>query len=223
MSRLDDVLELCQRGVSAESVGLFADAAAAYRNAWDAAEEPFEQCVAAYHLARTQSSADKRLEWSQSALDFALACDPGSVRDLLPTVQVAAAAAARDSGQSDTAQRWYREAAELVRNSPAHDGSALRAAIADGLSATAPTHPITDKLREFGYKREYHALNTLLPAYVASVIDGRDDSIARAAATLAQESGIAPDQERSLATAIAPESMQNPPTGGPGVDVGLRI
>ncbi|GAC69349.1 hypothetical protein [Gordonia soli] len=204
MDRSDDVAALVADGVEAERVGLFADAESAYRAAWEAAEAAHERCIAAHHLARAQPDPDTRLGWDREALRWAADSDRELVADFLPTALVAAAASARAADDPLAARDWYIDAAQHIRaadSSGDHD-DALRAAIADGLIATAEPTTLTEALRSLGRARRYAALTSVLPRYIDWVLDDDVTGLVEAIDAALATDGISAADHRALVAAL---------------------
>ena len=181
-----DAIDLCERGAIAESVGLVDLAADLYRHGWAAASNPGEQCLSAHHLARVQTSPQECHDWNLVALDRAAVAGPDFVdATFRASLLVAAAGSARSLGDAEAAADWYRLAAQAVDASDNVSYTALRAAIADGLSAVAAPHPANNALRELAESHNYGALMALLPHYVDAVIDQDNSGLSETAETLA--------------------------------------
>ncbi|MFW0796530.1 hypothetical protein AAFP30_22165 [Gordonia sp. CPCC 205515] len=202
MSRLDDVLAWCERGVTAESVGLFADADIAYRNAWNAALEPYERCLAAYHLARVQPTPGQQLDWNRIALDHASTADPKAVAEMLPSLQLAAASAARAAGDVSAARRSYIAAAQAHSQESDSTSGPMTAAIVDGLVATEDPSPVGQTLREIGRARRYGALSALLPGYVEWVVDKTPDDLISIVNHLERDAVIDSNESRRIIAGV---------------------
>jgi len=84
-----------------------------YKQAWEAAKDDYEACIAAHYVARHQESPEETLRWNQEALVRADAVGDDRVRSFYPSLYL-------NMGQSHEAlrhmaeARWYYElAAEL--------------------------------------------------------------------------------------------------------------
>jgi tetratricopeptide (TPR) repeat protein len=107
------VVKLCVAGAQAEFEGRLGDARALYNEAWEAARDDYEACIAAHYVARFQQSAEDALRWNQEALDRAGAVDPDQVRDFYPSLYLNMGHSHEVLGNQAEAQRYYALAAKL--------------------------------------------------------------------------------------------------------------
>lgn len=73
-SRVDltnPVVVLVGEGMKLEGTGDFAAAASRYSEAWDAAADDYERCVAAHYVPRLIEDAQEKLRWNLDALRLA--------------------------------------------------------------------------------------------------------------------------------------------------------
>ena len=83
MIRMDPdnpVIKLCIEGAQAEFAGSVEEADKLYRQAWTAARDDYERCVAAHYVARCQKTPEERLHWNREALVRAEAVGDEQVR-----------------------------------------------------------------------------------------------------------------------------------------------
>lgn len=80
----NNVVQLCLKGMTMEGSGMTAEAGRLFEEAWNAATHDFEKFMASYFLARHQDDLSERLKWLETALQWALKIDDGSVRSALP-------------------------------------------------------------------------------------------------------------------------------------------
>lgn len=59
-----------------------------YQQAWDAARDDYEACIAAHYLARFQNTPQDRLRWDLTALERATSVGDDRVRDFYPSLYV---------------------------------------------------------------------------------------------------------------------------------------
>jgi hypothetical protein len=129
------VARLCAQAMQAEAEGRDGDALSLCTQAWEAARDDYEACIAAHYLARQQADPRENLRWNREALQRADAC----------------AASAGDSHVRDT-QEFYPSlhlnlgfSYEVLGDvAGARQHYELAAARLDDL----PAGPYTDMLRE---------------------------------------------------------------------------
>jgi len=110
------VINLCLAGTRAEFEGRRDDARALYEQAWDAATDDYEACIAAHYVARFQDSAQQTLRWNQGALDRAQGGEgQGDARigPFFPSLYLSLGRAYETFGEPAKAQQYYGLAAEL--------------------------------------------------------------------------------------------------------------
>jgi tRNA pseudouridine-54 N-methylase len=106
------VIQLCIEGTQAEFAGRMEDACALYMQAWRAARDDYEACVAAHYVARCQENAHDILQWNQEALDRAKAVNDERVQDLFPSLYVNIGRALELLGDLTGSERYYELAAD---------------------------------------------------------------------------------------------------------------
>lgn len=107
------VVKLCVEGTRAEFEGRIEDARTLYMQAWAAARDDYEACVAAHYLARRQESPQARLHWNREALVRAAAVGDERVRSFYPSLYLNMGHAYEALGDLAEARRYYQLAAEL--------------------------------------------------------------------------------------------------------------
>jgi tetratricopeptide (TPR) repeat protein len=107
------VIRLCIEGARAEFEGRLDDARAIYLQAWRAAHDDYEACVAAHYMARHQQDPQETLYWNQEALDRADASGDERVQAYYPSLYVNMGRSHELHGNMDEARRYYRLAADL--------------------------------------------------------------------------------------------------------------
>src|SRR5215204_1196529 len=68
MDPTNPIIQLCVQGVEAESARRFDEARTYFEQAWRAATDDVEACIAAHYIARNQSDLEQALWWNQIAL-----------------------------------------------------------------------------------------------------------------------------------------------------------
>jgi tetratricopeptide (TPR) repeat protein len=107
------VIQLCIAGTRAEYEGRVGDARELYSQAWQAARNDFEACVAAHYVARHQDDPQAALHWNQVALARAEAVGDERVWDFYPSLYVNLGRAHENLGNLAEARRYYQLAADL--------------------------------------------------------------------------------------------------------------
>jgi tetratricopeptide (TPR) repeat protein len=107
------VVSLCVEGAQAELKGQIDRARQLYDQAWAAAQDDFEACIAAHYVARHQESPEEKLRWNQVALDKANAIADSRVQDFYPSLYLNMGHSFELLGNQEEAQRYYDLAAEL--------------------------------------------------------------------------------------------------------------
>lgn len=104
---------LCAAGIQAEFERRVDDARQLYAQAWDAATDDYERCVAAHFVGHLEADATEALRWHLVALDHARRADAERVADFLPSLYVNLGRAYELTGDAALAERYYALAAEL--------------------------------------------------------------------------------------------------------------
>jgi hypothetical protein len=107
------VIQLCLAGTQAEFEGRLDAARAAYRQAWELAQDDYDACVAAHYVARLQSDPAVTLHWNQVALARAEAVGDDRVRSFYPSLYLNLGQSSEVLGNQAEAERFYALAAEL--------------------------------------------------------------------------------------------------------------
>ena len=68
MDARNPIIQLCMQGVEAESAARFTEACTYFEQAWRAATDDVEACIAAHYIARTKTDPYEALWWNQVAL-----------------------------------------------------------------------------------------------------------------------------------------------------------
>lgn len=80
----NNVVKRCLQGMAMEEKGKPAEAGRLFFQAWNEATYDFEKFISAHYIARHQSNVSDRLKWLETALQFALKINDGSVKSALP-------------------------------------------------------------------------------------------------------------------------------------------
>ncbi|MCE7980933.1 MAG: hypothetical protein DYG89_07050 [Caldilinea sp. CFX5] len=107
------MIKLCIEGSRAEFEGRIADAKALYRQAWEAAQDDYEACIAAHYVARHQATPAETLRWNQLALERANAVDDERVQGFYGSLYLNLGHSYELVGDQAAAQHYYALAAAL--------------------------------------------------------------------------------------------------------------
>ncbi|MCA9951917.1 MAG: hypothetical protein KDE48_19835 [Anaerolineales bacterium] len=107
------VIKLCLDGTHAEFEGRIDAARKHYQQAWEAAENDYEACIAAHYVARHQANPEDEFKWNQEALKRADAVADSRVEPFYPSLYLNMGHAYELLGNQKEAQRYYDLAAEL--------------------------------------------------------------------------------------------------------------
>lgn len=113
MDTNNPTIQLCLAGNRAEFDGRINDARALFRQAWEAAQDDYEACIAAHYVARHQPNPEDTLHWNQVALARAQAVDDERVQSFYPSLYVNLGHAYEQLGHQSEAEQYYKLAADL--------------------------------------------------------------------------------------------------------------
>ncbi|WP_405668230.1 hypothetical protein OG379_39185 [Streptomyces sp. NBC_01166] len=204
------VVQLCVQGMQAETEGRDDRARDLFLQAWEAAEDDYDACIAAHYLARHQPTPQETLRWNQECLTRADKVGDDRVRGFYASLHGNMARAHRDLGQIDQAREHFEYAAKHIDDVPAGPHQQwLRYRIAAGLRATAPAapqqheDPVGELLTKLCARTDLEALSLLLPPYVGSLGTPEDEeSITAALRMLHAERRLPEDEQTALSHAI---------------------
>lgn len=113
MEANNPVVKLCIEGTQAEFRGQMNMACAFYRQAWDAAQDEYDACIAAHYLARCQADPAEQLRWNQIALDNANVVKGDRAREFYPSLYLNLGQSHELLGNQQESRRYYELAARL--------------------------------------------------------------------------------------------------------------
>ena len=116
MDPTNPIIQLCVQGVEAESAARFEEARTYFEQAWRAASNDVEACIAAHYIARNQSDLAQALWWNQIALARADRVRDERVRSFYASLHLNLAMAHEKLGQTGIARLHYQRAAETVND-----------------------------------------------------------------------------------------------------------
>jgi hypothetical protein len=198
------VVQLCVQGMQAETEGRDARARDLFLQAWEAAEDDYDACIAAHYLARHQPTPQEALHWNQECLNRAIRVGDDRVRSFYASLHGNMARAHRDLGQMDRAREHFESAAQHIDEVPAGPHQQrLRYRIAAGLRATAPAtpqqheDPVGELLTKLCARTDLEALSLLLPAYMGSLGTAEDEERIITALRMLHAERRLPDEEQA--------------------------
>lgn len=109
----DPGIKLCIAGTQAEFEGRIEEARSLYEQAWQAAQDDYQACIAAHYLARYQEDPKERLRWNQEALERANAVESSRIETFFPSLYLNMGHSYELLGHQEEAQRYYDLAAAL--------------------------------------------------------------------------------------------------------------
>jgi tetratricopeptide (TPR) repeat protein len=198
------VVQLCAQGMQAEAEGRDVRARDLFLQAWEAAEDDYDACIAAHYLARHQPTPQETLRWNQECLTQADKVGDERVRGFYASLHGNMARAHRDLGQIEQAGEHFESAAKHIDDVPAGPHQQwLRYRIAAGLRATArpaPQHhedPVGELLTTLCARADLEALSLLLPPYMGSLGTPEDEEHITTALRMLHAERRLPDEEQA--------------------------
>jgi len=119
------VVALCVLGTQAEYAGRLAQARDLYRQAWEAARDDYDACVAAHYMARLQDNPAQALNWNEIALARAEALGDDRMSSFYPSLYVNLGRSHELLGHTQQARKYYQLAANLGLNHESGDAGRL--------------------------------------------------------------------------------------------------
>ena len=141
------VVKRCAEGMQAEFDGRLDDSRNLFMQAWQAAQDDFEACIAAHYLARRQTDFADNLHWNRVALARADAVADERVREFYPSLYLNLGHSFEINGDPGEAQRYYALAAARVDELPPGPYSdVVRRGVAAALQrvAATPANQVSD-------------------------------------------------------------------------------
>lgn len=108
------IVTLCLQAMGMEENGKPKDARELFLRAWSEATNDFEKFLAAYYVARYQGTVSERLQWLETALQFALQINDAAVSASFPPLYSSIAHCYEDLGDSENAKKNYKLAASFA-------------------------------------------------------------------------------------------------------------
>ena len=122
------IVKLCAQGMEAETAGEPTKARELFDQAWNAASDDWERCVAAHYVARHQHTPETTLHWNEVCLRYADAVGDERVAGFYPSLYLNIGHSRETLGELDLAAAAYTKA--------------------DGCLGTLPPGPYADMVRD---------------------------------------------------------------------------
>lgn len=117
----NNVVKLCLQGMGMEEKGKLEEARKLFLQAWNEATYDFEKFISAHYVARHQKNVSDKLEWLETALQFALKINNDSVKSAFPFLYSNIAKCYEDLSIPDKAKKNY-ELAISSKDKPSDKG-----------------------------------------------------------------------------------------------------
>jgi len=98
------IVKLCLQGMAMEDTHKPEEAIAFFLQAWNEATNDFEKFLAAYYVARQQKTVTDKIQWTETALQFALKLNDDSVKSAFPSLYLKLADYYEESSDADNAK-----------------------------------------------------------------------------------------------------------------------
>ena len=138
-SASNPVIKLCVQGMNMEEQGKPEEASTIFLQAWNEATNDFEKFTAAYYVARHQIEARDKLEWLETALQFAAKINDHAVKAAFPSLYSSIAKCYEALDDPDNAKKNYElEISSSVQpsdNGPFYHGTKAELRVGDLLTA----------------------------------------------------------------------------------------
>jgi hypothetical protein len=115
------IIKRCLEGMSMEENGKPEEALKIFLQAWNEATNDFEKFLAAHYVARHQKNVSDKLKWLETALQFALKTNNGSVKGAFPSLYSNIAKCYEELNDSDNAKK-NNELATASKNNISDNG-----------------------------------------------------------------------------------------------------
>ena len=117
----NNVIKLCVQGIDVEGRGKPEEASRLFHQAWNEATDDFEKFIAAHFVARHQQTVADKLQWLETALQFALKIETDTVQGVFPSLYSNIAKCYEDLSDPDNAKKNY-ELAKSFAGKPSDKG-----------------------------------------------------------------------------------------------------
>ena len=117
----NNVIRLCVQAMDMEEKGKPEEASRLFLKAWNEATDDFEKFIAAHFVALQQQTVADKLQWLETALQFALTIDNDTVKGAFPSLYSNIAKCYEDLSDLDSAKKNY-DLANSFTNKPSDSG-----------------------------------------------------------------------------------------------------
>jgi tetratricopeptide (TPR) repeat protein len=117
----NNVVKLCLQGMDMEEKGKPEEASKLFLQAWNEATNDFEKFISAHYVARHQKNVSDKLEWLETALQFALKINNDTVKSAFPFLYSRIAKCYEDLSDPGKAKKNY-ELATSFNDKPSDKG-----------------------------------------------------------------------------------------------------
>lgn len=120
-SPFNPIVKLCLQGMAMEEKGEPDEALKLFLQGWNEATNNFEKFMAAHYIARQQKTVSEKLQWLETALQYALTINDDSVKSAFPALYSNIAKCYEDLGYPEKAKE-HVELATSFKNNPSDKG-----------------------------------------------------------------------------------------------------
>lgn len=158
----NNIIQLCLQGMDMEEKSKPEEAGKIFLQAWSEATNDFEKFMAAYYVARHQKNITNKLEWFQTALQFALKINNNTVQGVFPSLYSNITKCYEDLGDPDNAKKNHELAISFKKNftdnGPFYHGTKADLQVGDLLTA--------------GYTSNYQTHIVMNHIYFTALVNG---------------------------------------------------
>jgi rifampin ADP-ribosylating transferase len=156
------IVKLCLQGMAMEEAGKPNEASNLFLQAWHEATNDFERFIAAYYVARHQTTVPDKLRWLQESLGAAQKINDDSVKSAFPSLYSNIAKCYDELADADSAKENYELAASF-QNNPSDKGPFYHGTRAD---------LYTGDLLTPGFLSNYHSEVVMNHIYFTALVNG---------------------------------------------------
>lgn len=120
-SPFNPVVKLCLQGMGMEENNKPGEAISLFMQAWNEAKDDHEKFLAAHYIARNQKTTAEKLEWLETALEYALKVNDETVKTALPALYSNIAQCYKDLGNPEKSQE-NNDLGLRFKNNPSDKG-----------------------------------------------------------------------------------------------------
>ncbi len=117
----NNIVQRCLQGMGMEEKGKLEEASQLFLQAWNEATNDLEKFLASHYVARHQKNNSDKLEWLETALQFALKINNETVKSAFPALYLNIAKCYEDLSDVENAKKNY-ELATSFKDQPSDKG-----------------------------------------------------------------------------------------------------